>query len=396
MELNNENGKITGIFKVISLIPYFCFGYFFCLYNIHHKKFLAQSILILIRFDRDLLSLSHAISCVNSKYSLEKFREKTREDRYNHSQWINKEIRRLTPNYNNYLNANFSTFYIETLWMQMEKEDFSVFGPFIPLFVPWVYMFDDYRTVGHLDYYIEWRNKILKLISNDYFYITISQNDDGIEGRDEKHNILPDNIIIVSSGGKGHIPVLLFPVEHDPRNFSISKHFEYDLMFAGSFTHPVRKVMVKQYNKYLGNKFKFYSSYINWKEEYPKSKFICAPRGYGRNSYRLTEVIQTGRIPVYIYNDVIWLPYYDSINWTDFSIISHINQLEQTVDRIKNTSEEEIRKMRNKIINLYESHFTLKATMKHIKLFLLYGFSESDLRCSKYCHYRGRRLYYKM
>lgn len=97
MEINLKN-------KAISLIiPYFCFCCLFYFYIINSKKLFLHTLLLTIRFDRDLLSLSHAISCVNSKYSTEKFRSKTREDRKNHSQWINKEIRCLTPNYSNYL-----------------------------------------------------------------------------------------------------------------------------------------------------------------------------------------------------------------------------------------------------------------------------------------------------
>ena len=37
--------------------------------------------------------------------------------------------------------------------------------------------------------------------------------------------------------------------------------------------------------------------------------FNLAPRGFGRTSYRLAEIIQTGRIPIYLYDDYEWLPY---------------------------------------------------------------------------------------
>ena len=47
----------------------------------------------------------------------------------------------------------------------------------------------------------------------------------------------------------------------------------------------------------------------NWKTDISHTKFNLAPRGYGRTSYRLAEIIQIGRLPVYMYNDVSWLPY---------------------------------------------------------------------------------------
>ena len=34
-----------------------------------------------------------------------------------------------------------------------------------------------------------------------------------------------------------------------------------------------------------------------------------APRGFGRTSYRIAEIIQLGRIPVYMYDEDEWLPY---------------------------------------------------------------------------------------
>lgn len=143
----------------------------------------------------------------------------------------------------------------------------------------------------------------------------MTQCDEGLEGRKETNYILPDNIIVISAGGKGHIPILLFMAENNPKNFSVGKNFEYDVMFIGKVTHKLRKQMIDQYTKLLGDKFKYFDKFADWKTEYNNAKFICAPRDVGRNSFRLTEILQTGRIPIYIYNDIVWLPYYDSINW---------------------------------------------------------------------------------
>ena len=55
-----------------------------------------------------------------------------------------------------------------------------------------------------------------------------------------------------------------------------------------------------------------FNSSTNWKEDISHTKFNLAPRGYGRTSYRLAEIIQIGRLPVYMYNDFSWLPYADS------------------------------------------------------------------------------------
>ena len=44
--------------------------------------------------------------------------------------------------------------------------------------------------------------------------------------------------------------------------------------------------------------------------------FNLAPPGWGRTSFRIGEVMQLGRIPVYIYDTLPWLPY----EGTEFSL----------------------------------------------------------------------------
>jgi hypothetical protein len=44
--------------------------------------------------------------------------------------------------------------------------------------------------------------------------------------------------------------------------------------------------------------------------------FNLAPIGMGRASFRLAEIVQIGRIPVYLYEDFPWSPYEGSGRWT--------------------------------------------------------------------------------
>ena len=46
-----------------------------------------------------------------------------------------------------------------------------------------------------------------------------------------------------------------------------------------------------------------------WLLEMNMSAVNLAPRGFGRTSYKLAEVVQMGRIPFYMYDDIPWLPY---------------------------------------------------------------------------------------
>jgi len=57
------------------------------------------------------------------------------------------------------------------------------------------------------------------------------------------------------------------------------------------------------------------------------SKFALAPRGYGRSSFRFFEIFQLGTIPVYIWNDVNWLPFQDTIDYSRLCVSIHISKI---------------------------------------------------------------------
>jgi Exostosin family len=58
------------------------------------------------------------------------------------------------------------------------------------------------------------------------------------------------------------------------------------------------------------------------------SKFALAPRGYGRGSFRFFECFQLGTIPIYIWNDVNWLPFQDVIDYKRLCVCIHISEIE--------------------------------------------------------------------
>ena len=65
-----------------------------------------------------------------------------------------------------------------------------------------------------------------------------------------------------------------------------------------------------------------------------------APRGYGRGSFRFYEIIQLGAIPIYIWDDIEWLPYKSLIDYSQFAIsinIKNLDQLPNMINDIINT-----------------------------------------------------------
>ena len=71
------------------------------------------------------------------------------------------------------------------------------------------------------------------------------------------------------------------------------------------------------------------------------SRFNLAPRGFGRGSFRLSEILQIGRIPVVIYNDYPWIPYdYPGSEYSvrQLGYLGQTGRLEALLDRLAVTS----------------------------------------------------------
>jgi hypothetical protein len=210
----------------------------------------------------------------------------------------------------------------------------------------------------------------------------------GIEGRDSPNITIPRNILILSSGGKGHIPLLLWSIIYNVTEFPIVTDYRYDCIFLGVlWTHWTRPLAAQLLRAGLGNRT-LVGQTTKWREIYATSKFILPPRGGGRNSYRLAEVLQMGMVPVYVYTDIIWLPYYDSINWSDFAVVVRFDQLSAVIPIFRNTTGETIARMRQRIHALYETHFSVPGTFNQIFKFLRGGFGRTDLRCAAYSYKR--------
>jgi hypothetical protein len=275
--------------------------------------------------------------------------------------------------------------WLEDCWHDLEKVDLAQFGHFIPLFVPWVRMWIFFRRRGQMFRYRAIVLRIFHLLSSHFFYVTVTQNGDGIEGSDKSLH-LPSNLFILSQGGKGHVPLPLWLHQMNPSDYLIRRNYHFDALFMGTpRNHAIRFRMIKIMQKVFPNSSFFSHPVSNWRKQYGKAKVILCPRGWGRNSYRLTEVLQMGMIPVYVYNDLIWLPYYDSIEWLSFAYVAHIDELESILEHIKwELTPEKVVSMRHKVISFYSTHWSAEGVIQQIFKLLNYGFGRSDLRCARY------------
>ena len=201
---------------------------------------------------------------------------------------------------------------------------------------------------------------------NGYFIVV--QYDDGpmLE--------MPDNTIIYGACS-GNIPIPL--IYEDINNTLLSypnKCFnEKSILcsFVGNITSNqimpnVRQIIFENFNN--NSNFKMINS-GGWTPTVNKnlqdifinitidSKFALAPRGYGRGSFRFFECFQLGTIPIYIWNDINWLPFQDSIEYSRLCICIHVSEIHNLENLLLSITEDQYNKMMsyyNEIKYLFE------------------------------------------
>lgn len=203
-----------------------------------------------------------------------------------------------------------------------------------------------------------------KLLSLDKSkkYFAVHQHDDSIK------EYLPFEIKKFSVGGlTGGIPIP--PVcASIPETYIKFPTKDIFASFVGSLTHPVRNMMVDK----LKNDNDIYLSYGIWENKIQENKmlnffdicsrsvFTLCPRGYSYSSFRMSECMQFGSIPVYIY-DTDWRPFKHIVDWDEFSISIHYSELDNLKQILKSIPEDKVKLMSEKCIEYYKKYFTLES-----------------------------------
>ena len=154
-------------------------------------------------------------------------------------------------------------------------------------------------------------------------YFTIVQHDDG-----PQLALPPDTIIFGACSGTVPLPLIYEDTREtllkEPRTEKI-----YLASFIGSITHPIRSMIcdaIKPYENIVCNEKNIWSSHVSdqlatqFSTITVRSKFCLCPRGYGRSSFRFFESMLLDTIPVYLWDDICWLPYQEEIDYSTFSV----------------------------------------------------------------------------
>jgi hypothetical protein len=264
----------------------------------------------------------------------------------------------------------------------------SAFGPYIPLFIPWTNLEGMYG--GAPTCWCPLFALLKRLIRPDLVYITVVQSALGPAGGTMYHPSQWANILVLSAGGYGHVPLPLIKQRESivPEN-KLPKPSPYLLSFAGAITNVKRTALINEFKKEFpsppaSRPFYHYPFGTEWREVMINSSMIFAPRGFGRTTYKIAESIQMGLTPVYWWDDVPWLPYNGTrADFSKFGFSASLSAegMRGFAKSIANVTDADLKQKRDYGRSLIASHFTQEGVMSQIASFMLDA-TNSDLRCT--------------
>ena len=269
--------------------------------------------------------------------------------------------------------AGYDGPWIENYWIDaFFDKPLSYFNGMIPLFVQWV----DVMLLGDFSHIVKLMREILR---PDVLYFTVSQSDIGLGEIQKAH----PNILTISAGGYGHIPIPLI------KSYMNLTKFEYATVFFGNMNQHSRPEAFKNMGAAFSKRnlsYKFASYDNDWLEKIRVTKFPLAPRGYGRSSFRFSEIVQFGRSPIYVYDDYSWLPYSGtnaSIEVYGIQVCNKAN-MDDLASALANISDDKYSEYGERVMSIRHL-FTYEGVIDQIRLFIKdpLGPTGGYLRCSR-------------
>lgn len=153
------------------------------------------------------------------------------------------------------------------------------------------------------------------------------------------------------------------PLLNMPHPYKFTSPKKYIANFVGGRTHPIRDEL-NQFKDKEGWYISFEQHDIErYCEIIYQSLFTLCPRGYGINSFRITEALQYGSIPVYISDDFINPfnnPFYE------YGITLHSKHIKFLEDELERRNEKEIVAYQDKGKAAYGDMYTYDGCLKNI------------------------------
>jgi hypothetical protein len=195
-------------------------------------------------------------------------------------------------------------------------------------------------------------------LADDRCYFTVLEYDHPIWD----WHAFPRNVAVFSAGGWGDIPIPLLmgspPFSCPPKDIPLS--------FVGRIRGPSDVTRVRSRMHDALQAHAHFTSGPGWRETMGRSTFSLCPRGLGRTSFRLYEALSVGSIPIYIWDDVEWLPYREELDWSEFSLSLNIAEIGRLPHLLAAYTPARIARMQARIAELYADYFTLDGACRQI------------------------------
>jgi len=207
-------------------------------------------------------------------------------------------------------------------------------------------------------------------------YFTVVQHDDGVMFK------LPPGTRVYAAGGNkvtdAHVPIPLIYEDQQQRLIRTPRlaFDEKDILcsFVGSMTHPARQQMHHKLATCKGFELHFTEQWTDTVSEEKqrrfvditrRSKFCLAPRGYGRTSFRFYEAFLLGTVPIYIWDDIEWLPYREHLDYSKFAISIRASELDTLESRLNAIDAAQYEQMREAYQQVHR-WFTMEGMTEYI------------------------------
>lgn len=188
--------------------------------------------------------------------------------------------------------------------------------------------------------------KELDALPQDDKYFTIVQFDEGVK----YHKLPPNTTILGCCFGDLPIPLTYETSAFSGKNFKNWNEKIIFCSFMGQHTHHVRKQVFEYIQKFPDYYYQVISELSTssqklYIERTMESKFCLAPRGFGRSSFRFFEILKLGSIPVYVWDDINWLPFKDTIDYSKLCVCINVKDLDNLDYVLRSITEKQYESM---------------------------------------------------
>lgn len=264
-----------------------------------------------------------------------------------------------------------------------EKQFCERYGQFVPIFAQFVDCCVREGKRGNTvkrGTYKRMMREFRSFLSPEFLYAIVSQHDRGIAPGNITYKKffgeVSENMLVFSEGGYGHVSIPLMKENYVKERYPNPRYrrddYTHYISFCGSLgsNRPLRQSLIPYLDKILpGDLFYAYQG-SKFRQVWEKSKYVMVPRGYGRTAFMLSEAIHQGSVPVYIYDDVEFLPYKrDGENWA-FGLSIRYNEARENLINILHQADYRYDKIRSNVLRYRSLLWSYEAVLDQVEVFL--------------------------